>query len=100
MGLCAGAGDAQSNPQMAMKPLSFKLCLLREISRAVGISRALPQAPTLAPRYEQVNCIPAVLPIQWSVQGEGHAVRRKPIRLLVWDQRDGLGSAFVAAAIG
>lgn len=28
MGLCAWTGDAQNNPQMAMKPLSFKLRFL------------------------------------------------------------------------
>jgi hypothetical protein len=100
MGLSAEAGDAQSNPQMATKPLSFTLRPLKGISRALGISRAVPPASTLASPYERMNCIPAALPIQWSLQDEGHTAQGKPIGLLVWNQRDGLGSMYVAATVG
>ena len=74
MGLPAWTDDAQSNPQMMMKYPSFKLRPGPGISRARGITRAMPPVSTLTLRHEQVNCSAGALPIQWGDAGSSTGV--------------------------
>jgi len=60
MGLSAWAGNAQSNPQMAMTSLRLKLRPPRGISLATGMSRVVPQASTLTLGTDRRIVVPAL----------------------------------------
>lgn len=103
MGLPAWAGDAQSKPQMAMKPLSFKMRFLGRKTPATRMSRAVPLTIHIDTTERTVNCsldacaysMAYPKPIRMA-----SAARVMPGRLLARNQRDGFGSTFVAASVG